>query len=161
MKKVKRIIGLCLIMLLSMTLANALAQADIKVMLNDEYIEFDVQPRLINDRTMVPLRAIFEALGAEVEWNGDTQTVSAIRDDTVVVAIIGDNSMFINDEEKIMDVAPMIIDGRTLVPVRFVAEAFGCDVEWDEDTFTVVIKDESVTNFISELPIEIINGQYE
>ena len=65
--------------LLSVTLVSA-SGSDISVVLDGRKIEFDVQPQIINDRTMVPMRAIFEKLGALVEWNQDTQTVTASKD---------------------------------------------------------------------------------
>lgn len=141
MKKCIKFLGLCLLMmsLMMSTIAYA-SNDDIKVAIDGEYVEFDVQPQLINDRTMVPLRAIFEALGAEVDWDNDTQTVIAMKNDVTVTATIGSTKMYIDDEEKIMDVAPMLIDGRTLVPVRFVAEAFECDVDWNGSEQTVYIE---------------------
>ncbi len=139
MRKNKKILSLCLFVLMIITSITVFANRDIRVMLNGEYLEFDVQPQLINNRTMVPLRAIFEALGAEVEWNGDTQTVTGFKDDIEVVATIGSRIMYVDDEAKTMDVAPIIVDGRTLIPARFVAEAFACVVDWNGDNSTVLI----------------------
>ena len=156
MKKGIKVLVLCLLMLSVVCSSLAFASEEIKVTINGKRIEFDVQPQLINDRTMVPLRAIFETLGAEVEWNGDTQTVSATKDKMIVVSTIGSNIMYVNDEEKTMDVAPVIKDGRTLVPARFVAEAFGCSVDWDGNTNTVIITsnekltDKEIINLVKE-----------
>lgn len=111
----------------------------IQVLLNGKEIVFDVNPQTINDRTMVPMRAIFEELGATVEWNGETQTVTSVKDDTVISLTIGVPSIIINGEEKTLDVAPVVIDSRTLVPIRAVSEAFMLNVDWDEDTKTVLI----------------------
>lgn len=115
------------------------ADDGITVTLNGDKIEFDVQPQLIDDRTMVPLRKIFEAMGAVVDWNNDTQTVTATKDDKVVTATINDKNLYINGVVKTLDVPPMIVDGRTLVPARFVAESFGANVDWVDSTQTVVI----------------------
>lgn len=142
MKKLVEILGICLIVLLLAYSTAVFASNEIKVAIDGEYVEFDVKPQLINDRTMVPLRAIFEALGAEVGWKNDTQTVIADKDDTTVTASIGNTKMYIDNEEKTMDVAPMLIDGRTLVPVRFVAEAFDCEVFWSDEDYAVYIKTE-------------------
>lgn len=139
MKKIMKVLMLCMLMISVIISTVAFANSEIKVAIDGEYVEFDVQPQLINDRTMVPLRAIFEALGAEVDWDNDTQTVIAMKDDVTVTATIGSTKMYIDDEEKTMDVAPMLIGGRTLVPVRFVAEAFDCDVDWDGDNSIVYI----------------------
>lgn len=139
MKKCIKILGLCLVMM-SIIMSTVVFASNISVALNGIPVKFDVAPQMINDRTMVPLRAIFEALGATVEWDNETQTVSAFKNDTVVVATIGSKIMYINDEESIMDVAPVVVRDRTLVPVRFVAEAFNCNVDWDGSTQTVIIK---------------------
>lgn len=139
MKKKLSTILLSLVMIFNTCGVIGYADDGITVTLNGDKIEFDVQPQLINDRTMVPLRKIFEAMGAYVDWYGDTQTVVATKDDKVITAKIDDTKLYINDEVKILDVPPMIIDGRTLVPARFVAESFGANVDWDGATQTVVI----------------------
>jgi hypothetical protein len=77
---------------------------------------------IINDRTMVPMRVIFEALGADVQWDDKSKTVTAIKDDVIVKTTIGQKKIYINGVAKEMDVAPVIIDGRTLVPIRGVFE---------------------------------------
>lgn len=138
MNKFIKILAVCLIVTL-IFLSTVFANEEIKVSIDGEYLEFDVAPQIINDRTMVPLRAIFEALRAEVDWDSNTQTVTAMKNDVCVTATIGNKKMYIDDEEKIMDVAPVLTDGRTLVPVRFVAEAFDCEVEWDSKRRTVYI----------------------
>lgn len=88
---------------------------------------------------MVPLRAIFEGLGTTVEWNDSTQTVTAYNETTIVKATIGEYTMNVNGTAKSIDVPPMLVNDRTLVPARFVAEAFDCDVDWDGNTQTVYI----------------------
>ena len=117
----------------------ATAEEPIRVLLDGEELVFDVQPQMINDRTMVPMRVIFEALGAKVDWDGATETVTATKGDLIVKTTIGNKIMTVNGAGKEMDVAPVVIDGRTLVPVRFISEAFGCDVDWDGNTRTVHI----------------------
>lgn len=112
---------------------------DITVLLNGNAIEFDVAPIIENDRTLVPLRAIFEALGAEVEWDGTTQTVISAKGDDTCVFQIGNDQMFVNGEAKTLDVAAKIVDDRTLIPLRAVSEAYSCVVDWDGETRTVTI----------------------
>lgn len=115
------------------------AQKPVTVTVDGRVVNFDVQPRLIGGRTMVPLRAIFEELGATVEWDDKTQTVTAYNEVYIVKCTIDSNIMYINNEPKTIDVAPMVIDSRTLVPARFVAEAFNCNVDWNDSTFVVTI----------------------
>ena len=137
----KKFISKIMVMVLIITSIQLPTFADeITVKLDGAKILFDVSPRIINERTMVPLRAIFEALGATVEWNQEEKTVVSEKDDTTVIATIGQNVMKVNGEKKYMDIAPVVIDDRTLVPVRFIAEAFGCDVDWDQDSLTVDIE---------------------
>lgn len=122
-------------------------QGNISVVVNGEYVNFDVQPQIINGRTMVPVRAIFEALGATVTWEPETQRVHAEKwyepTQGLVFAIfeIGSNVMINSFGEMYdyIDTPAMIIDGRTLVPARAAAEAFDYKVSWDEATKTVYI----------------------
>ncbi len=93
-----------------------------------------------SERTLVPMRDIFEAVGAVVQWDESTQTVIAVKDSSFVTLQIGSEKAFVNSEEKQLDVKALIKDDRTFVPLRFVSEALGADVEWDNDNYTVVIK---------------------
>ena len=140
MRKLIKVLGSVLLITSIMLSSVVFAKGDIKVAIDGKQVEFDVKPQLINSRTMVPLRAIFEALGAEVDWENDTQTIVATKDGVTIVSTIGNTKMYVDDIEKTMDVAPMLVDGRTLVPVRFVAEAFECEVFWSDSDYAVYIK---------------------
>lgn len=112
------------------------------VYLDGEKMTFDVNPFIENDRTLVPFRAIFEAVGAEVEWDAETRTVIAARDkngETTVITLQIDSTAFVNSEEKTLDVPAKIVGDRTFVPLRFVIEALGEKVEWDNANYSVVI----------------------
>ena len=102
-------------------------------------VVFDQPPIIYQDRTLVPLRAIFEALGAEVLWDGNTQTVTATRGSIKISLQIASTQMYVNDDIKTLDVPAKLINSRTLVPVRAVSEAFGCLVDWNEETKIVYI----------------------
>ena len=102
----------------------------ITVMVDGKFVEFDVPPTVINGRTLVPVRGIFEALGATVEWDQATKTASSKLGKDTVSLTLGSNIMMKNDEEVVLDVPATIIDGRTLVPARAIAEAYGCTVNW-------------------------------
>ncbi|NPV90756.1 MAG: copper amine oxidase N-terminal domain-containing protein [Firmicutes bacterium] len=88
---------------------------------------------------MVPMRVIFEALGATVQWDDATKTVTATKDATVIKLTIGSETAYKNDESVSLDAPGMIVDDRTLVPLRFVSEALGAQVAWDGATQTVSI----------------------
>ena len=87
------------------------------------------------------MRVIFEALGADVSWDGDTKTITATRADKKITMQIDNAEMSVNDEKLTLDAAPAIVDSRTLVPVRAIAESLGCDVSWNGANKQVVIEE--------------------
>lgn len=137
----KKIISMMLAATLAISSMICVSAADegIKVYLEENKINFDVQPQTINDRTMVPIRAIFEAMGANVTWDDATQTAISTKNNTTVKMTLNSTTEYINDVAYEMDVTPVIIDGRTLAPARYVAEAFGYYVNWDSMTQSVLI----------------------
>lgn len=114
------------------------------VYLDGKKLSFEVEPIIENSRTLVPLRAIFEALGAKVEWDNDTRTVTAIKGSTTVVLPIGSTQPTVNGKAWPLDVAAKITQSRTLAPLRFVGEALGSTVSWDPATRTVSISSKSI-----------------
>lgn len=106
---------------------------------------FDVKPVIDNGRTLVPLRAIFEAMGATVTWDAETRTASAVKGDTKVILPIGSTEPTINGVVKKLDVPAKIVNDRTLAPLRFVGEAFGGTVDWDGATRTITITSAAVS----------------
>lgn len=105
----------------------------ITVILDGEIVVFDsAQPTLINSRTMVPMRKIFEALGAVVEWDNTTQTAKAVKDDMTVEIAIGSNVMYSNGNAIEIDSPALLLRSKTYVPVRFISNALGAKVDWDQ-----------------------------
>ena len=123
----------------------------ISVYINGNPVTFDVPPQIINDRTMVPLRAIFEALGASVDWNQETRTVTSIKNGTAIKLTIDSNTMYVNNNTVTLDSPACIVDDRTLVPVRAISEAYNATVEWNGDIKRVDIY---TTNTPSVEPVE-------
>ncbi len=111
----------------------------IEVVLDGKMLAFDVQPTLLDGRTLVPVRAIFEALGATVTWDDATQTAIASKGGTEIHITIGEKQMLKNGLVVPLDVGAALVDARTLVPVRAIAESFDCTVEWIDATQTVKI----------------------
>ncbi len=102
--------------------------------------DLDQPPMIINSRTLVPVRAIFEAVGATVQWDGTTQTVTANKNGEIVKMVIGDKKVYKNGSLYTeADVSPKIINGRTLVPARLAAEIYDKSVNWDKNTRTVIV----------------------
>lgn len=111
----------------------------VKIVLNGQETTFNPAPIIENGTTLVPMRAIFESMGATVSWDQGTQTVNAIKGDTTVVLQIGSKSPTVNGKVWPLDVPAKVVNGHTLAPARFVGEAFGGSVGWDQSTQTVTI----------------------
>lgn len=97
------------------------------------------KPIVTYGRTLVPIRAIIEAFGGVVSWDESTQSVLLTMEDDTITLIINSASAYLNNNEQTLDVAPVIINGRTMLPIRFVAEGFNLGVAWDNNTQTVSI----------------------
>ncbi|MDY3302710.1 MAG: stalk domain-containing protein, partial [Clostridia bacterium] len=153
MKKILSVI-LCLSLAVSLLIcATSISADEISVELDGNTIEFDVKPEIIDGRTMVPLRKIFEEIGATVKWDNDTQTVSARKNKKTITLSIDSDDLQIDkgdtDEEGnpiyetvTLEVPAQIVSGRTLVPARAISESFGLDVDWDGDNKKVTITSE-------------------
>ncbi|MCI5605633.1 MAG: copper amine oxidase N-terminal domain-containing protein [Clostridia bacterium] len=113
---------------------------EVTVTVDGQDVKFkDQDPVIIEGRTLVPVRGVFEALGAEVEWIGETRQVLVKSPDTEVQLTLDSNQYFVNGEAKYLDVPASLINDRTMVPVRAISESLGCSVEWDGNTNTVII----------------------
>ncbi|NPV26107.1 MAG: hypothetical protein HPY81_01360 [Firmicutes bacterium] len=106
---------------------------------NQREVKLDVSPQLVEGRTLVPLRFVAEAFGAEVFWNGQTQGITVQRGQQMVTLQIGNLQARVNGREVCLDVPPQLVKDRTLIPVRFVAEALGAEVDWEATSRRVVI----------------------
>lgn len=120
--------------------AHTVLADEIKVYVDDEQIFFAEQnPVILNDRTFVPLRRIFEALGAYVDWNGETNTVFTSKRFRSVSLTIGSDVYYVDGVEKTLDAPAVIMNERTLIPVRAVSEALGAEVVWDKTERSVSV----------------------
>lgn len=100
---------------------------------------YDTSPIIKNGHTLVPIRTIIENLGGRIEWNNTTQTISLYNNNDIVELTVNSNKTYFNGKEHIIDVAPVIINSRTYMPIRFISESFGFNVEWDKDVQKIVI----------------------
>lgn len=142
----------CMLLIVSMISSSVIfAHAEtsskpISVFLDNKQLTFDVAPTIINGRLLVPFRVIFESLGAKVEWDSAKSSAVGIKygkDETIEKIIeleIGNKTAWVDDKETELDVGAQLIDGRTMVPARFVAESMGAKVEWDDVKRTVTIQ---------------------
>ncbi|MCD1261744.1 hypothetical protein B5M42_023385 [Paenibacillus athensensis] len=112
----------------------------IKVDVDGRALTFEQFPQLIHDTTMVPMRAIFEKLGAQIAWDPNAAAVTASKDGLTLRIAIGANVAEVNGESIKLDTPAVLLNGTTLIPVRFVAESLGAKVGWDNTTHTVSIE---------------------
>ena len=121
----------------------------IKVVVDGKEIIFtDQAPIIKNDRTMIPLRGVLETMGIDIVWNAEEQSITAERGDSYALFKIGETTLKTAEGEINLDVAPEIINDRTMIPLRAVTESFGAEVTWDADTKTVTITDEIANTMV-------------
>lgn len=143
----KKIIALALSVMMAVSAMGVTAMADdepIKVLINGSELvipEGDTQPFIDSDRTLVPMRAIFEALGAKVNWDGETRTIVSYDpiSDTSITMQIDSATMFVGETPVTLDVPAKIVNDRTVVPIRAIAEGMNSQVGWDGATRTVTV----------------------
>lgn len=143
----KRIVSLFLAAVMVLTFVPMTAMAsNIKVTINGSQVQFDQPPVIKDGRTLVPLRAIFEAMGCTVLWDSANKIVNVATEFGMMTLGIGSNYISYRNENEdrsiVTDVPPQIIGGRTLVPVRAIAECTGYNVDWNAATQTVAITGE-------------------
>lgn len=106
-------------------------------------MKFDTPPVIKDGRTLIPVRALTEAFGATVTWNEQDKQVVIVKDDIEMKINTEEKIAYVNGEEVELDVSAEIMNGRTIVPLRFVVEAMGLDINWDEETQTIEIEEEA------------------
>lgn len=113
-----------------------------KMIVNGNETDIDnmgTSPLIADGRTLVPIRGMIEALGGNISWDSGTQTATLNHNKDEIRLTVNSYTAYYNDEEKTLDTAPVIIKGRTMLPVRFIAENFGFDVDWNESEKTITI----------------------
>ena len=136
------------LLMLTFILSVSITYADtqIKVLLNGNYIEFSEKPVSLNGNTMVSARDIFEPFGLTLSWHSETQTVTGTSKDINIRFTIGRKEATVNDTLKQLDAAPVLMNGHAMIPLRFFAESLGGQVEWNNESSTVMITCKFVTN---------------
>ncbi|WP_079914105.1 copper amine oxidase N-terminal domain-containing protein [Paenibacillus sp. 32352] len=123
-------------------LYDKLGKKGVKLYVNGEEPSFEVAPFIREGSTLVPFRAIAEALKADVAWNEEERSVTVTRDGISVKLFIGSTTAYVDGKEVKLEVPAEIADGSTVVPVRFISEALKAAVNWEPDTTSVIINEE-------------------
>ena len=118
---------------------NVYANTNISVYVENEKIDFDVNPVIENGRTLIPLRGVFEKLGANVDWNKNISEVVIKDKNNEIQMLLGRNKVMVNGEIKDIDVPTKMINSRTFAPIRFITENLGHTIKWDESTNSIYI----------------------
>lgn len=116
-----------------------LGENNLKLFVYGKEPVFDVSPVVKDGRTLIPIRAVSEGMGASVNWDEATGTITIVKDGITVKLTIGDNTVNVNGQAKTLDVPALLQNSRTLVPLRFISEAFKSDVQWYPDSQMVVV----------------------
>ena len=111
----------------------------IRIYTNGNLANYDVPPTMVQGRVLVPLRGVFEQLGATVDYNAQTQHIVALRGAQTVELTIGSRQARVDGTPRLLDVPAFTITGRTMVPLRFVSESLGANVQWIEASRTILI----------------------
>lgn len=134
-----------------------MAAENISVFVNNKKVSFDVPPQTINGRTMVPMRTIFEKLGATVTYFPEEQAIVAEQNDSIMVILLNKEIAGLYDKDTSdliktikMDTPATVINGRTLVPIRAISDGFGYNVNWNSQTKTISITSSGVTDTVNK-----------
>lgn len=163
----KKIILIFSVLLLLLAVGNVYASDDIKVVINNKELYSADKPVVVDGRTMLPLRAIGEAMGCEVIWVNGTQTANLKNESTIVSMQIDNKNITkvkrTNQEKKLLqtDVPPMLINDKTYIPVRAFAEALDAVVGWDGTTNTVMIVYDTTLKYLGNYEVETYAGTGE
>lgn len=165
MYKSKKLLSVlvCMAMLLTAAPGAAFAAAgniaEVSVIVNDDRVVFDVPPQIFDGTTFLPVRLALEPLGAEFDWNGEDQTITIRANGKIIVLTIGGENAFVDGVSKPLAKPAMLMDGRTLIPIRFVAEELNYVVDWDDGAKTVYIRSESKQTDFIERVLELVNEE--
>lgn len=116
----------------------------------------DASPVIIDGRTLLPVRAVVEEMGGSVSWNSETREATLVNGESTIILTVGSHTALLNGVEATLDTAPVIIDSRTFLPIRFIAEGFGYSVDWDGEAKTIEISQsaDEVTELTTEIATE-------
>jgi hypothetical protein len=152
MKKLLSIVTLLSFILVVPTGTSAAIST--QIIMNNTKINTGIPPQIIKDRTYVPLRAIAEGLGSTISWDASQRKVTVEKADKLIEFTIGNPEVTVNSKKVTVETAPYIVEGSSMLPLRFISEQFGLKVTWDSSTNTVYLNNSTLTNLST--PIEHI-----
>jgi hypothetical protein len=140
-------------------------QANIRVALDDKSISFDVSPQIVNGRTLVPMRAIFEALGLNVSWDATTKTAKGENSSNSISFVLGSKTATVDGQSKVLDVAANTINNRTMIPLRFLSENMGYNVVWVGESNLIMLSKSDIVEWRYQAtentpPYRIVQAKY-
>ncbi|GAA4861279.1 hypothetical protein GCM10023310_45860 [Paenibacillus vulneris] len=155
MRVITTLMSFLLVSLLVFPMMAFAAVPKIQLYLNGKQLAAEVAPQIVKDNTIVPVRIIAESTGAKVQWDGKNRKVTVDKSGTNIQLFIDKQDALVNNKSFKLETAPMIIDGNTMLPLRFVSEQLGVKVTWDELTRSVFLfqTDEDVKEVVSS-PVE-------
>lgn len=163
MRKNVQLLLLALVLALGVVLTPQAAEAyskdgtPVTIHVNGDYLPCDVDPIIQNGRTLMPMRAAAEAIGASVAWDNATRCVTVQKGDTLAYFFVGSNTYYVNDAAMTSDVPAQIIDGRTMLPLRDFAEALGVRVDWDQYHLDVGLSTTGQKYSLPQIPLDVEN----
>ncbi len=166
-KKFKRLVSFLILLIICFTMVLIPLKAaayntyeKLWIVFNGEILDLDVNPIMVNDRILVPVRGICEALGANVKWDNENRKITVNKEDKIIILQVDNKKAIVNGKEIDLDVPAKIINGRTLIPARFVSENLECDINYKQGTAIITSRDFIPDGKLGEAMILIKNGRY-
>ena len=157
MKKIISI-GLALVIMVGTT-SLSFAEKKVSIQIDGKPMKNGAGAIIMKNRTMVPFRAVFEELGADmIQWDKETKTVTGVKGDTTIILSIGNNVCFVNGEPQTVEVPPVILNSSTLIPLSFVSEKLGYHVGWQANTKTVKIMSDEYYLSVGNKEMDSLNN---
>ena len=156
----KKILIMLSALVMSMSFTSAMAEQlniedpTVGLIINEQWASADQPPVLENGRTLAPIRIVSELLGFDIDWEAETEKITISKADTTITMHIGSKILTKNGKQTETDVAPAILNQRTIIPVRVVAELLDCTVEWHEKSYTVFINSPEAYAYYNSLSDE-------
>lgn len=148
----KKLLFILLAIMLLIPNASLADTQDVKLWINGSYVESDVDPFIQDSRTLVPIRVISETLGYDVEWDDVNWIVTVKGNNKVISMKIDSPNVTVNGMQVGIDVPPTLKNSRTFVPIRFISENFGLNVDWDLENWTAIVGDGYIAPKSSKIP---------